>query len=258
MINKHITKILNVWKTENKIEKPRKTELAIKLIDQIASMFAAGSYYYYILDFESLEMEFVHKGTKEVLGISPSGFSLAKLFDLMHPEDLEAMHKKEEEATKFLFNKISTEEIPLYKVVYLIRLKHSRGKYKTILHQAQTTHLSLDGKIQQVIGVHTDVSYLNIPFDHKISFISNERPSYYSIAPDISLELLSNSIRKIYSPREKEIIIKISEGKNSSQIADDLSLSLHTVNTHKKNILRKSHCNNTTELIAWCIREGVI
>lgn len=258
MSDKHIANILGVWERENTIVKPRKKELALKLVDQIASMFAAGSYYYYILNFENLEMEFVHDGTKEILGIEPGEFSISKLFEVMHPEDLEAMHKKEEEAVNFLFKTITAADIPLYKVVYLLRLKHKNGKYKTILHQSQATNVSLGGKIQQVLGVHTDVTYLNIPFDHKISFISNKRPSYYSIVPDISLEILENSFKTLFTSREKEILKKLSEGKNFNMIAEELSVSPHTVNTHKKNILRKSHCKNTTELIAKCIREGVI
>jgi DNA-binding CsgD family transcriptional regulator len=76
--------------------------------------------------------------------------------------------------------------------------------------------------------------------------------------PDTSLELLKNSLRNILSVREKEIIKKVAEGKSLNDIADQLFVSPHTVNTHKKNILRKSHCKNTTELIARCIREGII
>lgn len=254
----HITKILNVWESENKIINPSQKQLAIDVIDKIASFFAAGSYYYYLFDFDNLEMEFVHDGITEVLGIEPNEFSLEKIFDIMHPEDLEMLHCKEKEALNFLLKTIPLNEITLYKVVYLMRLKHSNGKYKTILHQSQALKVSEGGKIQQVIGIHTDVSYLNIPFDHKISFVSNKRPSYFSIVPDTSIELSKNSLKKIFSLRELEVIEKISEGKCFKEIAELLFISPHTVNTHKKNILRKSHCKNTTELITKCIRERII
>lgn len=253
-----ITKVLNVWESENKIIQPSNKELALEVIDQIASLFSAGSSYYYILNFENLEMEFVNDGTNEVLGISPCEFSIQKLFELMHPEDLKMMHSKEQEAINFLLKSIPAEEIPLYKVVYLMRLKHSNGTYKTILHQAKVLNLSKEGKIQHAIGIHTDVSYLNIPLDHRISFISNRRPSYFSVVSETSMELIENSIKNIFTSREKEIIKRIAEGKNSNQIANLLFLSTHTVNTHKKNILKKSHCNNTSMLVAKCIRAGVI
>ena len=203
-------------------------------------------------------MEFVHQGINDVLGLETDEFSVYKLFEIMHPEDLEMMHKKEQIAVDFLLKKIPTEEILLYKVVYLMRLKTKNGKYKTILHQAQAINVSEGGKIQQVIGVHTDVTYLNIPVDPKISFISNERPSYFSIVPDNPIEPIHNSLKNIFSTREIEVIEKISEGKCFNEIAALLFISPHTVNTHKKNILRKSHSKNTNELIAKCIREGVI
>ncbi len=258
MKENNIAKIKNVWKSNNSILKPVKSELYLDIIDQIASLFAIGSYYYYIFNFENLAMEFVHSGTKNVLGIEPNEFSLDKLFDLMHPDDLAKLHEKENAATDFLLNKISKEEIPLYKVVYLMRLRHANGIYKTILHQVKALTISEGGKIQQVIGIHTDVTYLNIPFDNKISFISNQRPSYYSIETDASFKLIENNFKNIFTNREKEILQNISQGKTSIEIANQLFVSPYTINTHKRNILKKSQCTNTVQLLAKCIREGVI
>lgn len=254
----NITSALNVWGAEYKNLSPTSKELTLEVIDQIATLFAAGSFYYYILNFDNLQLDFVHEGIREVLGIEPNEFSIPKLSEVMHPEDLEMTHIKEQTAANFLFNTILSDEIPLYKVVYLMRLQNSKGKYKTILHQSKAITVSEEGKLLQVIVVHTDISYLNAPFDHKISFISNKRPSYFSIIPDTTLELLKGSLKNILSVREKEIIKKVAEGKSLNDIADQLFVSPHTVNTHKKNILRKSHCKNTTELIARCIREGII
>ncbi|MDP2891167.1 MAG: helix-turn-helix transcriptional regulator [Bacteroidota bacterium] len=253
-----IAKVLNEWETEEKLLLPINKQLSLEVIDQIALLFAGGSFYYYILNFDNSQMDFVHEGIQEVLGIKPSEFSIPKLIEVMYPEDLDMINLKEQAAQNFLFKTIPQDEISLYKVAYLIRLQHSKGKYKTILHQEKAINVSDAGKILQVIVVHTDISYLNPPFDHKISFISSKRPSYFSIIPDTSLELIKNSLKNILSVREKEIIKKVAEGKSLNEIADLLFLSPHTVNTHKKNILRKSHCKNTSELIARCIREGII
>lgn len=258
MKDDNIAKIRNVWETKNKILKPVKKELYLDIIDQVASLFSIGSYYYYILNFDNLLMEYVHPGTTDVLGIKPHEFSIDKLFELMHPEDLAKMHEKENVASDFLFKTISREDIPLYKVVYLMRLRNANGAYRTILHQVKTLTVSEGGKIQQVIGVHTDVTYLNIPFDHKISFISNKKPSYYSIETDATFKLTESTFKNLFTNREKEIIKKISEGKNFNELAAYFFVSPHTINTHKRNILRKSTCKNTAELMTKCIREGVL
>ena len=63
---------------------------------------------------------------------------------------------------------------------------------------------------------------------------------------------------KLFTNREKEIIRKISEGYDFNNLAEHFNLSPHTINTHKKNILKKSHCKNITELVTKCIREGII
>lgn len=47
MKNDNIAKIRNVWRSNNKISKPVKSELFLDIIGQVASLFAIGPYYYY-------------------------------------------------------------------------------------------------------------------------------------------------------------------------------------------------------------------
>lgn len=58
--------------------------------------------------------------------------------------------------------------------------------------------------------------------------------------------------------REIEIIQLISEGLTSSEIAEKLFISIHTVKTHRKNILRKTGQNSTPDLIAWAMNKQII
>ncbi len=50
------------------------------------------------------------------------------------------------------------------------------------------------------------------------------------------------------SRRQIEIAQRIFLGKTSAEIAEELFLSKHTVDTHRRNILRLTGCGNTTEL----------
>ncbi|MDX1286222.1 MAG: hypothetical protein R3182_14480, partial [Draconibacterium sp.] len=90
-----IEKVMDVWETKNKIVNPVKKELYFDVIDQMAHLFAAGSYYYYIINFENLEMELVHEGTRSVLGLVPEDYTVKRLLEIMHPEDIEKIHEKE-------------------------------------------------------------------------------------------------------------------------------------------------------------------
>lgn len=52
------------------------------------------------------------------------------------------------------------------------------------------------------------------------------------------------------SPRELEIIALVSNGLTNNEIADKLFLSVHTVMTHRKNILHKLDVRNTAEMLS--------
>ncbi|GAB1453526.1 response regulator transcription factor [Draconibacterium sp.] len=51
------------------------------------------------------------------------------------------------------------------------------------------------------------------------------------------------------SSREKEVLILIADGFSNPQIAAKLFISLHTVDSHRKNLLTKFEVNNTASLI---------
>ncbi len=60
------------------------------------------------------------------------------------------------------------------------------------------------------------------------------------------------------SPREIEIIQNVAEGLSNKEIAEKLFLSVHTVTTHRKNIMSKLGVNNTAGLMMFAIRQELI
>lgn len=57
--------------------------------------------------------------------------------------------------------------------------------------------------------------------------------------------------------REKEILQLISEEKTTAEIADQLFISTHTVDTHRKNLLAKLDVKNTAGLVKFAIENGI-
>ena len=53
----------------------------------------------------------------------------------------------------------------------------------------------------------------------------------------------------VLSSREKEVLLLIADGFTNPQIAERLFISLHTVDSHRKNLLTKFAVNNTASLI---------
>ena len=62
----------------------------------------------------------------------------------------------------------------------------------------------------------------------------------------------------IVSERENEIIILIAEGLTNEQIAIQLFLSKHTVNTHRKNIMAKLGVKNTAGIVMYAVKTNLI
>jgi DNA-binding NarL/FixJ family response regulator len=58
------------------------------------------------------------------------------------------------------------------------------------------------------------------------------------------------------TPREKEVLQKLSEGLSNKEIGLSLCISENTVKVHVKNILRKLHLQNRTEAAAYARRWG--
>lgn len=61
-----------------------------------------------------------------------------------------------------------------------------------------------------------------------------------------------------FSERERHILEHMAMGKTAFEIGEALCLSHHTVKTHQKNMLKRTECNNSTHLIACCLRLGII
>ncbi len=58
--------------------------------------------------------------------------------------------------------------------------------------------------------------------------------------------------------REEEVIRLIAEGLTTKEIADRLNLSFYTISTHRKNIFRKLQIRNSSELIGYALKNGII
>lgn len=60
------------------------------------------------------------------------------------------------------------------------------------------------------------------------------------------------------SERESQVITLIAEGKSYTRIAEELSLSSHTVIAHRRNIMQKLGVNNTAAVVLYAVKNGFI
>jgi two-component system response regulator NreC len=81
--------------------------------------------------------------------------------------------------------------------------------------------------------------------------------SFFS--PAAAKVMLDDYLRHLaLSEREREIFQLIAEAYSNKDIADMLSISVATVETHRAHILQKLDVHNTAELVLYAVRRGVI
>ncbi|MBL8168381.1 MAG: response regulator transcription factor [Acidobacteria bacterium] len=84
------------------------------------------------------------------------------------------------------------------------------------------------------------------------------------LSPAVSDAVLSDYRKHVTDPidlltsREREVLQLIAEGKTNKEIAQDLHLSVYTVDSHRGRIMEKLNLHSAGELIRFAIRNGLI
>jgi DNA-binding NarL/FixJ family response regulator len=62
----------------------------------------------------------------------------------------------------------------------------------------------------------------------------------------------------VLTPREREVIQLVAEGKTTKEIATTLSLSVKTAETHRTNLMRKLDLHSIADLTLYAVRNGIV
>ena len=63
---------------------------------------------------------------------------------------------------------------------------------------------------------------------------------------------------QVLSPREQEVLKLVAEGHTNQEIADQLVLSIKTVQAHRANVMAKLGLEHVTQLVRFAIRSGLL
>jgi DNA-binding NarL/FixJ family response regulator len=89
-------------------------------------------------------------------------------------------------------------------------------------------------------------------FSSRISNLMMER---YLRQPCVSPP--AAEVRRL-SPREREVVQLVSEGRASKEIATMLGVTVKTTETHRSNILRKLNLHSIAELVLYAVRNEIV
>lgn len=255
-----INQMHNVWEGLISSNKQR-TELPRLNFDELlSSVFSLGPFYFYTIDFYDMSISNISAGFRAAHGIDPAEVrTINDILMLIHPDDMLFVAKAEQKVFQFAVDHLGREKVTRYKQSYNFRFKTADGSYKLYNHQSATLVVDENGNFIRSLNIHTNISHLTEHNNYKCSVIGlSGEPSYLNMdvwEPEGARTDLSEFS---FSKRELEVIRHVASGLATKQIADQLKVSVDTIKTHRKNILRKSGCRNSAELIARGISEGWI
>ena len=119
--------------------------------------------------------------------------------------------------------------------------------------------VGVDGFITKNMHPSRVLDFLVDVVNGKNCFISDEIAEKANREKQISDKFKDSFCKRLgISKREQEVLVLISKGMTSQTIGKALFISKYTVETHRKNILRKLDMNSSTELVKFAIKQGLV
>ncbi len=221
------------------------------IIQQLNRVMEENDQFITVANLEQIKFLYVSDRIREMIGVEPDQLNPGHFVDVTHPDDLSRFGLLR--AQTFVVEKEVLEtKTGSALVSFTIRLRNTAGVYFNCLCQAYFFFSPIPHNAVYLLQVISNVDSFETR-KHGFHHYKGKDLSYFRF-PDNNLLRLGPA----FSARELEIIKLIESGMSSKQIADKLFLSVHTVNTHRRNILE--HCGkcNISNLIYELKEQGLL
>lgn len=135
---------------------------------------------------------------------------------------------------------------------YLFRNGH--GEYMQILQRAVVLEVDEAHQPKLVLNFTYHVDYIKRPDSVGGMVITDEETLLFDYNP------LTRQVEqaKAISPQELTVLQLLGKGLSTKAIAGKLYLSPHTVDTHRRSLIKKTNCLDTTGVVAFARMTGLI
>ncbi|PKP30339.1 MAG: hypothetical protein CVT99_13505 [Bacteroidetes bacterium HGW-Bacteroidetes-16] len=126
--------------------------------------------------------------------------------------------------------------------VYCFFYRQKNDEFSEVIWTLSCAKLNIDDK-----GIPDEM----VVFSYDLKLLGEKSKRLYRVLEND--EFIKENFNKVSSltRREKEIIQLLASGMSSPEIANSVFLSVHTVNTHRKNIINKLHIKNFSGLLKY-------
>lgn len=197
---------------------------------------------------------FISKNIEYALGVDRDEMTKQGLpywFNRIHPDDLTIWMKVLEDMMVFTMTEIKQEDRSKLTYTWNYRIKNNKGEYLNLLEHQTPTYFDEFGKPVIAIAHATIVGKEENKPIIALAKMLNENNEYETLLyKNYSDKLL---LPETISKREQDVIRLLALNNTSKQIAEKLFISSHTVDGHRRNILKKLNFQSTKELAQYCL-----
>ena len=210
--------------------------------------------YAYVLDYHENRVAMA-RGFGEVLGYPDHAVDMRLVFAIIHPDDLPIVTQIVERAVRTMFQTHPADR-PFASVLSLDhRVRKANGEYIKVVRQITVAEVDDEADtVRSTLSIGKDIT--SIKTSDRIGWQCSGEAA---CAMDMS-DIIAAHDNLVYRPtsREMDIIRKMALGMNSGSIAEELFISTHTVNNHRRNLLQRTGMKNSAELVRRCADMGWI
>ena len=184
----------------------------------------------------------------EVIGEASDGQEALKLIDSLSPD--------------IAFLDVMIPNLNGIEVAKIVRERKSKTKLIFLSMHANATYVVRALQSGALAYVLKDSDFSEImQAIHNV--IEGKRYLSSAIADEVFEMLLNSDVEKadslnILSPREREILQLVAEGNTNAVIAEKLSLSIRTVESHRAHVMSKLRFGSQSDLVRYAIQQGLI
>jgi len=220
------------------------------IVHRLSQELKNNNQFFYIADMIELQIIYVCHTCINLFGVEPTEIDPAFILNSTHPDDYQR-HGVSRGRTFRLCTDILNEKEDFSIISSNFHFKnYTDGNYINHLVQGYIFTSEVPKPSTYCIFIHTDINWFG-KIKHGYHYYIGKDVSYFRL-PDEELILTGC----IFTDREYEILKLLKEGLDSHEIGEKLFLSTHTVDTHRRNILKKSSKRNTSELIFELLEKG--
>lgn len=212
------------------------------IVQKLEKVMEENNQFFSVSDLNQVTYLFNSKRCKEIVGVEPDKLDAGYFMKTVHPDDLQRLVLGRTKMYK-VAQEINAAKSGKVLMSYTLRVQSPEGGYHTLLGQAYLFHSTIP---RDVVFHFRVISKL--PPEIKIN-----PDGHWYVGDDVSLfEFPDEKLLQMgshLSDREFEIVKLSASGMGSKEIAEALAISVHTVNTHRSNILEKTGKASIADLI---------